>query len=1158
VSARVEKEGGPVELFANRFAIVDERRAIDLATGRHVLLMAASAGDPSEARRWAVRCDVLHKLQHRCLARLVDYGSIGRSERFEAWSCGPAWTGAREPALQIRMRAESFLHACGFANGSEGAGSVRQCASGLAFLPAASIRRSEPLPDHIEHAAPVNGVERADLRLEDCGLERIPRAAVASIAELFEPAPSPRARAVGLIGEREAGLSTCILELARAARLQGLVPVASELVDSPFASLFESRTLFVIDRSGVAGWRSLIDAVVRSARSHVVLLASDKEITGVDCVSLEPLEAATLVNAVRPTELPTVVEARVFRAAERANGLPGRFVAALWGETTGSRRGSSLSTRIGIRVAEVPAIYGGEVDRPAVSGSVATRWPAPGELVALRRRAQAGMELVNRGRHALGERTLRQAAASLARRSDWPHASQAAIALGRAVAARGRSKDAQALFSEAREYATRAGSDSALIDVAVGSGHVWIDLARLDEAEATLGVAVAAARASGEIARIAESVAAMARCLFWRGKFADAELVVGGVEQSALPEALTIRLSIAASRTAVGTRNVALAVSLSAAAVQRAMRLGDPVLLARTACAAAFAHLAVNDIDAVERDVILSVGAARAARDPLQAFRARLLLGEAWRRSGRASAATALLNRLNKFGGLAVPALLKARRALFAALVQSEARPEEVVSRHVASLGLPALALFAPSARTEAWSGADTFVENTVSILHACQNAADEVQVLVEVCRRIRRQLEAASVAILAVGPPQWWTVASDGGRVDISIAERAAAAGAAIAPHRAGDRIEAAVPVRYGGETIGAIIARWTLGTNHSLGRATPMLTMAAAAAAPAIGSARAARMRQATPSPADFVGAGPSSEELRQAIERAAAAPFSVLIEGESGSGKELVARAVHRNGPRRDRLICTLNCAALPDDLVEAELFGHARGAFTGAVGERAGVFEEAHGGTLFLDEIGELSARAQAKVLRVIQDGELRRVGENISRRVDVRIVAATNRDLREEVTAGRFRRDLLYRLDVIRIVVPPLRERREDIPGLVEHFWREAKGRIGSHATLSAATVAALARYDWPGNVRELQNVLAALAVRSPRRGVVAVTALSPPFGESMPPEGWRLEDARRTFEERFVRAALVRAGGRRGQTAAELGVTRQGLTKLMARLGISD
>ncbi|MBI3490468.1 MAG: sigma 54-interacting transcriptional regulator, partial [Acidobacteria bacterium] len=228
-----------------------------------------------------------------------------------------------------------------------------------------------------------------------------------------------------------------------------------------------------------------------------------------------------------------------------------------------------------------------------------------------------------------------------------------------------------------------------------------------------------------------------------------------------------------------------------------------------------------------------------------------------------------------------------------------------------------------------------------------------------------------------------------------------------------------------------------------------------------------------------------------------------------------------------------------------------------AFTGAVADRPGVFEEAHGGTLFLDEVGELSARAQAKVLRVIQEGELRRIGENLSRRIDVRIVAATNRDLQTEVAAGRFRLDLLYRLDVIRLTVPPLRDRREDILVLTEHFWRECTERLGSRATLGAATMGALARYDWPGNVRELQNVLAALAVRSPKRGVVPPEALPPHFAERPSDETRRLDEARRSFEARFVRAALARSGGRRNRAAAELGVTRQGLTKLMTRLGIA-
>lgn len=366
---------------------------------------------------------------------------------------------------------------------------------------------------------------------------------------------------------------------------------------------------------------------------------------------------------------------------------------------------------------------------------------------------------------------------------------------------------------------------------------------------------------------------------------------------------------------------------------------------------------------------------------------------------------------------------------------------------------------------------------------------------------------------------------------------------------------MEAGAPVRYGGATIGAVAVRWAIGSSPDPNRAVAAMTVATTAIGPIVATLLASRQRVELAQSSALIGTAHSMVALRRSVERAGTAPFPVLIEGESGSGKELVAREIHRSGPRRDRPFCTLNCAALPDDLVESELFGHARGAFTGAIAERVGVFEEAHTGTLFLDEVGELSPRAQAKVLRVIQEGELRRIGENVSRRVDVRLVSATNRDLRQEVALGRFRLDLLYRLDVIRIVVPALRERREDIPLLVDKLWREAADRVGCRATLAVATVAALADYDWTGNVRELQNVLAALAVRVAKRGVVPPAALPPQFGNHVRADSYRLDEARRQFEERFVRAALARNGGRRSVAASELGLTRQGLTKLLARLG---
>jgi two-component system response regulator HydG len=257
------------------------------------------------------------------------------------------------------------------------------------------------------------------------------------------------------------------------------------------------------------------------------------------------------------------------------------------------------------------------------------------------------------------------------------------------------------------------------------------------------------------------------------------------------------------------------------------------------------------------------------------------------------------------------------------------------------------------------------------------------------------------------------------------------------------------------------------------------------------------------------------------------------------------------------RRDKRLCAINCAALVDDLVEAELFGHARGAFTGANSERAGLFEDANGGTLFLDEAAELGPRVQAKLLRVLQEGEVRRLGESTVRRIDVRVVAATNRPLATEVEAGRFRKDLWYRLDVIRVSLPPLRSRLEDLPQLTAHIWRSLTGRTGSKALLSPATIAALSLYDWPGNVRELQNVLASLLVASPALGLIGPSALPLHIVRAAAIErSATLAAARRQFDERYVRSALARAGGRIVPAARELGLTRQGLLKLMGRLGM--
>ena len=228
----------------------------------------------------------------------------------------------------------------------------------------------------------------------------------------------------------------------------------------------------------------------------------------------------------------------------------------------------------------------------------------------------------------------------------------------------------------------------------------------------------------------------------------------------------------------------------------------------------------------------------------------------------------------------------------------------------------------------------------------------------------------------------------------------------------------------------------------------------------------------------PNGLVGHSSAFQQAINVARKVAKHPSTVLITGESGSGKELIANLIHEAGPRASAAFVAVNCGAIPEHLLESELFGHARGAFTGAVGERSGLFEEADGGTLFLDEIGELPVPLQVKLLRALQEGEVRPVGDNTPRKVDVRVVAATSRDLESEVRAGRFRADLFYRVNVVRIQLPALRDRREDIPDLVRHFVTIFNKRLALRVTgLTPAAMRFLMDYTWPGNVRELENVI---------------------------------------------------------------------------------
>jgi DNA-binding NtrC family response regulator len=309
------------------------------------------------------------------------------------------------------------------------------------------------------------------------------------------------------------------------------------------------------------------------------------------------------------------------------------------------------------------------------------------------------------------------------------------------------------------------------------------------------------------------------------------------------------------------------------------------------------------------------------------------------------------------------------------------------------------------------------------------------------------------------------------------------------------------------------------------------------------------------------ELVGQHPEMQKLYHLIAQVARTTTTVLIAGESGTGKELVARAIHRQGPRRDRPFVPVSPAALSDSLVESELFGHERGAFTGAFQRKVGRFEMAHGGTLFLDEISLIRPELQAKLLRVLQEREFERVGGTRSIRFDARIIAATNVDLKQAVTDGRFREDLYYRLHVVPITVPPLRERREDIPLLAQHFVRQYSQQFNRRIEgLSPEAMAVLQEYRWPGNVRELLNVverLVALA-EGPVIGLsdLPLDLLVPEQRVRPPAAGFSLVEATEDFERQIVLRILERVRWNVSEAARLLGVHRNSLKVKLARWGL--
>ncbi|HEY0873954.1 MAG TPA: sigma 54-interacting transcriptional regulator [Vicinamibacterales bacterium] len=936
------------------------------------------------------------------------------------------------------------------------------------------------------------------------GIMLQPRRALDAVEETLDRFSPPGPSIVNVIGVPNAGLRTFRPIVARAARLRGFVPVAPRTVRRWPALIETLRDRHVcllddiheINRSAMVVSRTISALASGSARRHVIVrFRRDAVTTG---VALEPLSIGALVRMVFACTDLDPREDELMDAARAADGLPGVFIERLSGLYTHSSGSMVIHETAPAYVVE--PVH--EPEPPAIGGRV---------LGAALRASDRARRLAAVGRHAMALRLLGRAVRVLRGRDRTIEGARCAIQLGWLSLDRGRPAAARQAFDTAREL---AGDHPLALDATIGAGIALTDDGRLVEAEAMLRGVVAAATTIDRAHCAQAATAALARCLYWQDRFEDALALTSMNAGGPRDPVSFARLLSVASRAQVSLARTAAAVR-TAREAQRLAAGGEGRIQIAAELALAESLGAAGDIQGARAALTRATRLSRLHHLPLARVRAMLVASA--HQDPRVSTRT-----LARLRALKLPPLLAER-----------------VQRAIST---PAGKRIEPVAEVEA-------------LLMLSQRAIDDATAAAEVCKTLASRVGAVTVAIfshddqtLAIHGRGWPSVPT--------IVRQVAAQRAPIRPDGPLEPREAAEPLRYGGDVIAVIAARWVAGATIDVEGASVLLRAAALALAPNV---RALLDRSIAPLPSrwgDILGQSEPAVALRQAVARAARAPFAVLIEGESGSGKELVARAIHRLSPRRERRFCALNCAALSDELVEAELFGHTRGAFTGAASDRMGLFEEAHGGTLFLDEIGELSGRAQAKLLRVLQEGEVRRVGENFSRHVDVRVVAATNRRLEQEVRDGRFRADLRFRLDVVRIQVPPLRERATDVPLLAAHFWQDAAERVKSRATLTPEALAVLARYDWPGNVRELQNVIAWMAVQSPRQGRIGPSALPCHVAQASVSAIGTFEAARQDFERRFVRAALASARGQRARAAEALGVTRQGLAKMIRRLGI--
>jgi len=1115
---------GMPDVVADRFVHSDDTW-IDLGTGRTTTLRILPAGSRIEQFTWNTQCAVLANLRHPLLAPLIDYGFIDSQQRFEAYAVPSPIRVSRRLADRLKTHGLRFLHAH--------VGPLGQSELDL-FVRSLSARPSARAFDRSLRAGP-------SVSDRPLGIVLQPRAAYDAIADALDVAWPAGPSVIFVGGSLQSGLRTARVIAARLARLRGYVPLDAGVLEHhpALADCTANRHVCVLaDERQMAA--PAVRALLRrlgseSPRRHVILVFTRPQAGPPrKRIAIEPMGVTAMSAMIFVDHEQGPNPEEILDAVRVADGRPGTFLQRL-----GSTEYATVRSRPSM-VHEMPQPYGSPSAAVGSDRTSSARHRSDGLLQRSITRADA---LVVRGRHSAATRLLSRATRVLAGRGLLHAAAETAVHHGFLSLDRGLLTEASAAFERARQSAPAL---QAAVQATIGLGLVLIDQGRLVEAEAILRTTLLSTGGDERRLRL-QGACALARCLYWMGRLDEARLTVEAVPiVDGVPE--TVRAMVMRARIELAEGLIAPAVRSARGAVDLATGLHDLRTLASASRPLAAALASAGDEPAATTQIEQGLIAAAGAHLPLAAVRLRLLLAEI-RGAPHQQAARRIVLRVTT---PRYPPLLQAcARAVLSRIEGREldARTKSfMTSSGAARLGRSPL------------STINNPVTDLETFLDLGHSAPDDRIAIERIAQLVQSKLRAATVIVAATAPER--RILSVSGRPwqgDPHVAWRAAGSAVGVPVDPSLEPCQAAEPIRYSGEVIGAVAVRWTAGVAIDSARASSMVRIACLALAAHVRCVLDQSMVPiARPSGDDLLGDSQPACTLREAIARAARAPFPVLIQGESGSGKELVARTVHRLGSRRDRRFCALNCAALTDELIEAELFGHARGAFTGAVGERAGLFEDADGGTLFLDEIGELSARAQAKLLRVLQDGEVRRVGENLSRRVDVRIIAATNRRLDQEAAAGRFRLDLRFRLDVIRIEVPALRDRASDVPLLVSRFWNEAAGRVGSRATLGPEAVALLTKYEWPGNVRELQNVIAWIAVQSPRRGRIGATALPAHIASACATSADQttFEIARQEFERRFVKAALAKADGQRARAAEALGITRQGLAKMMRRLGL--